>query len=115
LINGIHLVTKPPLLLQLMITLHEMTHVLAFSDSLFPYFRDAAGEPRVPRAESNWPDSERFFAGQGPDMSQVVGTFKERGTTVRKIVTPQVGRWFGLRVLFGRNVEALGWSSERIG
>jgi hypothetical protein len=84
-----------------MITLHEMTHVLAFSDSLFPYFRDAAGEPRVPRAESNWPDSERFFAGQGPDMSQVVGTFKERGTTVRKIVTPQVGRWFGLRGLFG--------------
>lgn len=73
-----------------MITLHEMTHVLAFSDSLFPYFRDENGDPRVPRADSGWPDSSRFFSGQGPDVSTVVGTFQERGTTVRKIVTPQV-------------------------
>lgn len=72
-----------------MITLHEMTHVLAFSDSLFPYYRDENGDPRVPRKEDGWPDSSRFFSGQG-DVSPVVGKFKERGTTVHKIVTPQV-------------------------
>ncbi|GAQ86824.1 Leishmanolysin-like peptidase [Klebsormidium nitens] len=94
---------------ELMITLHEMTHVLAFSDSLFPYFRDENGDPRVPRADSGWPDSSRYFSEQGPDVRAVVGTFQERGTTVRKIVTPQViamGRaHFGCSKLNGVELE----------
>ena len=36
------------------VTLHELTHALAFSPSLFGYFRDASGLPRVPRNSEYW-------------------------------------------------------------
>ena len=31
------------------VAIHEILHAMAFSSSLFPWFRDAKGEPRTPR------------------------------------------------------------------
>mmetsp|Transcript_41580 Transcript_41580/g.120511 ORF Transcript_41580/g.120511 Transcript_41580/m.120511 type:complete len:776 (+) Transcript_41580:59-2386(+) len=39
---------------------HEIAHVLGFSSSLYPYFRDSQGKPRVPRH----PDNPRRFQNE---------------------------------------------------
>lgn len=39
--------------------MHELTHVLVFSSSLFPYFRDESGEARTPR--DSWGDPADAF------------------------------------------------------
>jgi leishmanolysin-like peptidase len=63
--------------------LHELTHVLVFSSSLFPYFRDDAGMPRTPRNKWGDPSDEykRLFVCGGSYVasSATISYANERG------------------------------------
>jgi len=39
---------------------HEMLHALAFSSDLFPFWRDANGQPRTPREADGRPPSDEM-------------------------------------------------------
>jgi leishmanolysin-like peptidase len=55
--------------------LHELTHVLAFSSALFPYFRDDSGVERTPRdswgdpADAFYSSSKRMYISSGSTVS----------------------------------------------
>eukprot|EP00899_Mesostigma_viride_P024298 jgi/Mesvir1/5052/Mv02253-RA.1 len=61
---------------QLNTAVHELVHVLGFSSSLFPYYRDAAGNPRTPR--------DAYGAPLGDS------TIRTGADGVMKMVTPRV-------------------------
>ncbi|GAQ85119.1 hypothetical protein KFL_002200055 [Klebsormidium nitens] len=87
---------------QLDTAVHELTHALGFSAALFKYYRDANNVPLVPRdADGSIP--------QQADLSAVVRTFEERGTTATKLVTPKVTQaacdQFGCATLNGAELE----------
>eukprot|EP00899_Mesostigma_viride_P003553 jgi/Mesvir1/13199/Mv06159-RA.1 len=64
---------------QLNTAVHELVHVLGFSSSLFPYYRDPTGKPRNPRDDSG-------ALIPGADTNVVV-----KGTDdVSRLVTPKV-------------------------
>eukprot|EP00741_Cyanophora_paradoxa_P006309 tig00000989_g6116.t1 len=70
--------------------LHEITHVLVFSESLYPFFRTSSGNT----------------------VGQVTRQFNERGKVVTKIVTPKVLQaaraHFGCTTLNGAELEDQG-------
>eukprot|EP00899_Mesostigma_viride_P012751 jgi/Mesvir1/21477/Mv03929-RA.1 len=66
---------------QVITAVHEILHALGFSSSLFPYYRDAATNPRVPRT-SDFPDNA--------NLSSIVRSSSERGFDVTRIITPKV-------------------------
>ncbi|GAQ77732.1 Leishmanolysin-like peptidase [Klebsormidium nitens] len=72
---------------QTLIAVHEMLHALGFSDSLFPFYRDATGNP----------------------LSAVTASFTERGHTVTKVVAPttlaMARTHFGCSTLNGAELE----------
>ena len=50
--------------------LHEITHILGFSDRLFGFFRDAAGHARTPRCPAELP---RGWSSEMPAEYQYAG------------------------------------------
>eukprot|EP01137_Pigoraptor_chileana_P037188 Opistho-2@33885 len=100
---------------QVATAVHEMMHVLGFSSYGFAYFRDENGTPRTTRdGLGNPPVSNgAYVAG-----SSTVGTFTERGGTVKKLVTPAVVRearaHFGCSTLNGAELENQGGSGSAI-
>eukprot|EP01137_Pigoraptor_chileana_P003978 Opistho-2@2552 len=85
--------------------LHEMTHALGFSGSLFGRWRDENLNPRTARDASKNPINNE--AG-----NTTVKSFTERGYTLQKLVTPAVMKaaklHFGCDSLNGAELESQG-------
>ena len=59
--------------------LHELTHVLAFSSSLFPYFRDDAGVPRTARDSYGYPADIYYQGNKVVASGSTISYANERG------------------------------------
>ena len=60
-------------------TLHEITHVLAFSSSLFPYFRDDSNVERTARDSFGYPADAFYKSGKFVASSSTISYANERG------------------------------------
>lgn len=68
-------------LLDVMIVVHELTHVLGFAKNLFPYWRNSNGSPRTPRKPDGSPQAL---------SSNTILVVNERGGQISKLVTEKV-------------------------
>ncbi|KAJ3296009.1 hypothetical protein HK104_002090 [Borealophlyctis nickersoniae] len=91
--------------------LHELSHVMAFSRSLFPFFRYPDGSPRTPRDDANLPplDNNNEFVASNISTLRY---FEERGTRVAKLVLNETltkaREHFGCADLNGVELESQG-------
>ncbi|DBA01727.1 TPA: hypothetical protein N0F65_010137 [Lagenidium giganteum] len=103
---------------QLATALHEMTHALGFSSSLFAYMRNKDGTPRTLRdADGDPPQLINTTCPNGSPIDYfdnpsrtTVQYYHERGHKVAKMVTPTVAKFvqdhFGCPGLTGAELES---------
>ncbi|KAI9202073.1 uncharacterized protein BJ171DRAFT_190725 [Polychytrium aggregatum] len=95
------------------VVVHEMTHILAYSSSLFAFYRDENGNPRTPRSSNGQPPQDSTGAYIASPNTTLITT-TERGYTVQKIILPNVlaraRAQFGCPTLNGVEIEHAGSS-----
>ena len=80
--------------------LHELTHVLAFSSSLFPYYRDDAGVERTPR--DTWGDpADEFYSYPLNDYIASGATISYASERGMDCAWGAAAGWVGANVPFG--------------
>eukprot|EP00928_Gymnodinium_smaydae_P034457 TRINITY_DN24409_c0_g1_i4.p1 TRINITY_DN24409_c0_g1~~TRINITY_DN24409_c0_g1_i4.p1 ORF type:complete len:1241 (+),score=177.76 TRINITY_DN24409_c0_g1_i4:137-3859(+) len=70
-------------------TVHEIFHVLAFSSTLFAFYRDDAGAPRTARNSLGLPPAERGF-GYRADVGTIARATLPDGTLKHYVSLPRV-------------------------
>eukprot|EP00286_Rhodomonas_abbreviata_P015084 CAMPEP_0181315854 /NCGR_PEP_ID=MMETSP1101-20121128/15591_1 /TAXON_ID=46948 /ORGANISM="Rhodomonas abbreviata, Strain Caron Lab Isolate" /LENGTH=643 /DNA_ID=CAMNT_0023423077 /DNA_START=243 /DNA_END=2171 /DNA_ORIENTATION=- len=81
-----------------MLALHELTHILGMSTSSFAFFRDSTGKPKTERCPDAKGCQSYDIYGYPPLLkdgsykiaSNTVQKFSERGNTISRLVTPTV-------------------------
>ncbi|EKX40497.1 hypothetical protein GUITHDRAFT_75595, partial [Guillardia theta CCMP2712] len=111
----------------IMMTVHELTHILGFSRTSFAFFRDENGDPRTPRCPDAASCSSSDTSGY-PPFSDAINNYlisdstvrnsQERGLVVSRLVTPTVQyvskHHFDCDSLIGAELENGGGTGTRL-